>query len=115
MRPRRSPSTPDRGYGRCMGGAEHPPDQHARISTGEIWDIEVVGQRVFIAGTFSSLQNTTGNTAVVNQRFLASYNYQTGLIDTAFRPPSAGWRDRRRGLTGRHQAVRHRQVPGLPR
>jgi hypothetical protein len=66
----------------------------------EIWDIEVVGQRVFIAGTFSSLQNTTGNTAVVNQRFLASYNYQTGLIDTGFRPTFGGagsppWRPRR--------------------
>jgi hypothetical protein len=56
-----------------------PRTNTPRISTGEIWDIEVVGQRVFIAGTFSSLQNTTsslqnttGNTAVVNQRFLAS-------------------------------------------
>jgi hypothetical protein len=55
-----------------------PRTNTPRISTGEIWDIEVVGQRVFIAGTFSSLQNTTGNTAVVNQRFLASYNWSTG-------------------------------------
>ena len=60
------------------------------ISTGEIWDIEVVGQRVFIAGTFSSLRNTTGTTTVVNQRYLASYNYQTGLIDTSFRPTFGG-------------------------
>jgi hypothetical protein len=67
-----------------------PRTNTPRISTGEIWDIEVVGQRVFIAGTFSSLQNTTGNTAVVNQRFLASYNYQTGLIDTGFRPTFGG-------------------------
>ena len=67
-----------------------PRTNTPRISTGEIWDIEVVGQRVFIAGTFSSLQNTTGNTAVVNQRFLASYNYQTGLIDTSFRPTFGG-------------------------
>ena len=51
----------------------------------------MVGQRVFIAGTFSSLRNTTGaNTAPVNQRFLAAYNYQTGLIDTAFRPTFGG-------------------------
>jgi len=67
-----------------------PRTNTPRISTGEIWDIEVVGQRVFIAGTFSSLQNTIGNTAVVNQRFLASYNYQTGLIDTGFRPTFGG-------------------------
>jgi PKD repeat protein len=67
-----------------------PRTNTPRISTGEIWDIEVVGQRVFIAGTFTSLQNTTGNTAVVNQRYLASYNYQTGLIDTGFRPTFGG-------------------------
>ena len=68
-----------------------PRTNTPRISTGEIWDIEVVGQRVFIAGTFTSLQNTTGaNTAVVNQRYLASYNYQTGLIDTSFRPTFGG-------------------------
>jgi len=67
-----------------------PRTNTPRISTGEIWDIEVVGQRVFIAGSFSSLQNTTGTTAVVNQRYLASYNYQTGLIDTGFRPTFGG-------------------------
>ena len=67
-----------------------PRTNTPRISTGEIWDMEVVGQRVFIAGTFTSLQNTTGNTAVVNQRYLASYNYQTGLIDTSFRPTFGG-------------------------
>jgi PKD repeat protein len=67
-----------------------PRTNTPRISTGEIWDIEVIGQRVFVAGTFTSLQNTTGNTAVVNQRYLASYNYQTGLIDTSFRPTFGG-------------------------
>jgi PKD repeat protein len=67
-----------------------PRTNTPRISTGEIWDIEVVGQRVFVAGTFSSLQNTTGNTAVVNQRYLASYNLGTGLIDTGFRPSFGG-------------------------
>jgi PKD repeat protein len=68
-----------------------PRTNTPRISTGEIWDIEVVGQRVFIAGTFTSIQNTTGaNTAPVSQRYLASYNYQTGLIDTSFRPTFGG-------------------------
>jgi PKD repeat protein len=68
-----------------------PRTNTPRISSGEIWDIEVVGQRVFIAGTFTSLQNTTGaNTAPVSQRYLASYNYQTGLIDTGFRPTFGG-------------------------
>jgi hypothetical protein len=30
-----------------------PRTNTPRISTGEIWDIEVVGQRVFIAGTYT--------------------------------------------------------------
>ena len=60
------------------------------ISAGEIWDIEVVGQRVFVAGGFSSLRNQTGNTTVVNQRYLAAFNLQTGLVDTTFRPTFNG-------------------------
>jgi large repetitive protein len=62
------------------------------ISNGEIWDIEVIPQldRVFIAGSFSSLHNTTGSTTVVNQSYLASYNLTTGLIDTSFRPTFGG-------------------------
>ena len=49
-----------------------PRTNTPRISTGEIWDIEVVGQRVFIAGTFTSLRNNTAtNTTSVSQRFLA--------------------------------------------
>jgi PKD repeat protein len=84
-------------------GAAQPAPGHAglvpstprtntpRISSGEIWDIEVVGSRVFVAGTFSSLQNTTGtNTGPVYQRYLASYNLNTGLIDTSFRPTFGG-------------------------
>ena len=35
-----------------------PRTNTPRISTGEIWDMEVVGQRVFIAGTFTSHQYT---------------------------------------------------------
>ena len=80
------------------------------ISAGEIWDIEVVGQRVFVAGGFSNLRNQTGNTAVVNQRYLAAFNLQTGLVDTTFRPTFNGGVSERRGLARRHQAVRRRHV-----
>jgi hypothetical protein len=58
------------------------------ISTGEIWDIGVSGTRVYVAGTFSSLQNPGGTT--VNQRLLAAFNINTGQIDTAFRPTFSG-------------------------
>lgn len=61
-----------------------------RISSGEIWDMEVVGDRVFVAGTFTSLQNTTGTNPVVSQPHLAAYNLDTGRIDTTFRPRFGG-------------------------
>ncbi|MGZ6753987.1 MAG: PKD domain-containing protein, partial [Nocardioides sp.] len=51
------------------------------ISNGEIFDIEVVPSinRVFIAGSFTSLANSVAPTTTINQAGLASYNYQTGL------------------------------------
>ncbi|ONI67685.1 hypothetical protein BWI15_31810 [Kribbella sp. ALI-6-A] len=57
------------------------------ISAGEIWDIEVVGNRVYVAGGFTSLRNNaSGNTTTVNQAQIAAFSLSTGLIDTTFRP-----------------------------
>lgn len=68
-----------------------PRNNTPRISDGEIWDIEVVGNRVFIAGTFTSIQNTAaGNTTNYAQAGLASYNLNTGLVDATFRPTFGG-------------------------
>ena len=70
-----------------------PDANMPRINDGEIWDIEVVPQlnRVFIAGSFTNLQNTTGtDQAVFRQAGLASYNYKTGLIDKNFKPTFNG-------------------------
>jgi len=71
---------------------DRPRTNTPRISTGEIWDIEVVPQlnRVFIAGSFTSLANTVAPTTTINQPYLASYNLNTGLIDTNFRPTFGG-------------------------
>lgn len=71
---------------------DRPRTNTPRISNGEIWDIEVVPSlnRVFIAGNFTSLANTIAPTTTINQAGLASYNYQTGLIDTNFRPTFNG-------------------------
>lgn len=71
---------------------ERPRTNTPRISNGEIWDIEVVPQlnRVFIAGSFSSIANTVSPTTTINQSGLASYNLTTGLIDTSFRPTFNG-------------------------
>ncbi len=62
-----------------------------RITSGEIEDLEYIGNRVFVAGGFTSLSNnTSGNTTTYNQRFLASFNLTTGLIDASFRPTFDG-------------------------
>jgi PKD repeat protein len=61
------------------------------ISTGEIWDLEYIGDRVFVVGGFTSIRNNTStNTTTYNQRFVASYNINTGLVDANFRPTFDG-------------------------
>src|SRR5205085_10517550 len=58
-----------------------------KISDGEIFDIKVVGSRVFIAGSFTKIQNQrSGNTTSYTRTGLASYNLTTGLVDTGFHP-----------------------------
>ena len=62
-----------------------------RITTGEITDLEYIGNRVFVAGTFTSIRNNTAtNTTSYNQPYLASFNIDTGLVDTDFRPTFGG-------------------------
>jgi large repetitive protein len=68
-----------------------PHTDMPKISDGEIWDIELVGNRVFIAGSFTSIQNQRStNTTTYAQAGLASYNIDTGLVDTTFRPTFGG-------------------------
>ena len=62
-----------------------------KITTGEIYDMTTLGNRVFIAGTFTSIQNQRpGHTETYAQAGLASYNLDTGLVDAAFTPNFAG-------------------------
>ncbi|KRB80009.1 hypothetical protein ASE01_00410 [Nocardioides sp. Root190] len=87
----------DQASGTSVTVLPSPPPGHARlvpdaprtnqptITTGEIWDIEVVGNRVYVAGGFTSIRQPN-NGAVVNQSFLAAYNWSTGQVDTQFRP-----------------------------
>jgi PKD repeat protein len=70
---------------------ETPRTDVPKIGNGEIWDMEVVGNRVFIAGTFSSIQNQrSGNTTTYTRPGLASYNLDTGLVDATFAPTFGG-------------------------
>jgi hypothetical protein len=65
-----------------------PRTDTPRITNGQIWDVEVVGTRVFVAGTFTSISNV-GGSAIAQPR-LAAYNINTGQVDTAFRPTFDG-------------------------
>ncbi|MFF5074895.1 Ig-like domain-containing protein [Micromonospora olivasterospora] len=65
-----------------------PRNDVPRITDGEITDIEVIGSRVFVAGSFTSIANV-GETPLA-QPSLASYNIDTGRIDTSFRPTFDG-------------------------
>ncbi len=70
---------------------EAPRTDMPKIANGEIWDIEIVGARVFIAGTFTSIQNQrSGNTTTYTRNGIASYNMTTGLVDTGFYPRIGG-------------------------
>jgi PKD repeat protein len=61
------------------------------ISNGEIWDIETIGDNVYIAGSFSTIANTTANNKTsYTRRGLAMYNLNTGLVSTAFNPTING-------------------------
>ncbi len=63
------------------------------IDDGEIWDIEVVGDRAFVAGSFTSITDDAGNGDLVEQAALAAYDLETGLVDRDFRPTFAGGGD----------------------
>jgi large repetitive protein len=68
-----------------------PRTDMPKIGDGEIWDIELVGNRVFIAGSFTTIQNQRStNTTTYAQAGLASYNIDTGLVDATFKPVFGG-------------------------
>ena len=61
------------------------------ITTGEITDLEYIGDRVFVAGTFATVRNNTAtNKTSYTQPSLMSFDLRTGLVDTAFRPTFGG-------------------------
>ncbi len=63
------------------------------ITTGDITDLEYIGNRVFVAGTsITSIQNRGTNTTSYNQPYLFSFNVDTGLVDANFRPNFGGGR-----------------------
>ena len=70
---------------------EAPRTNTPLISDGEIWDIEVVGNRAFYVGSFSGVRNNApGNTTSYSQSQIVAFNLDTGLVDASFRPNITG-------------------------
>ena len=72
-----------------------PPDtprtDMPRINNGEITDLEYIGTRVYVVGTFTSVQNSPANGGnTINQPFVTAFDMNTGLVDTTFRPTFGG-------------------------
>ncbi|TDO47196.1 PKD repeat protein [Kribbella sp. VKM Ac-2527] len=84
-----TPTLPGPGHTRLV--PDIPRTNLPVINDGEIWDIEVVGNRVYIAGGFTSIRNNTGtNNTSYAQAGLAAYDLATGLVDPNFRPVFGG-------------------------
>ncbi len=54
------------------------------IPNGQIWDMDVIGTRVYVAGTFTQIQDQGG--PLLSQQYLAAYDYTTGKVLQTFRP-----------------------------
>ncbi len=67
-----------------------PRTDTARIENGEIHDLEYIGNKIYVSGSFTSIRNATGNTTSVPQRFLAAFDLDSGLVDMNFRPTFDG-------------------------
>jgi PKD repeat protein len=65
-----------------------PDTNQPKITNGEVFDMAVIGSRIFVAGSFTSITATNGT--VISQPSLVAYNYSTGAVDTTFRPTFDG-------------------------
>lgn len=80
-------TAPSNGPGHTVEVSDTVRTNMPRITAGEIWDLEVIGDRVYVVGGFTSIRNNaTGNTTNYNQPYIAAFNLATGLVDAGFRP-----------------------------
>jgi len=63
-----------------------PRTNTPRISAGEIWDFATIGNKVYVAGSFTTIRNAASGSATINQKYLMAYDVTTGLIDQNFKP-----------------------------
>ena len=71
-------------------GYDVPRTNTPLVTAGHIYDLEYIGNRIFVAGTFTSVRNRGTSTTTYNQPSLFSFNLDTGLVDANFRPTFGG-------------------------
>ena len=60
------------------------------VTSGDITDLEYIGNRIYVAGNFTSVRNRGTSTTTYNQPSLFAFNLDTGLVDPNFRPTFGG-------------------------
>lgn len=63
-----------------------PRTNTPKIAAGEIWDFETVGNKVYVAGSFTSIRNAASGSPAIAQKYLMAYDVTTGLVDQTFKP-----------------------------
>ena len=60
------------------------------IDAAEITDLEYIGNRVYVVGSFGSLRNDNATGPIVNQGLVAAFDIDSGQVDTTFDPSFGG-------------------------
>ncbi len=63
----------------------NPSDVTPHVLNGEVLAYEQIGNRIYVAGTFTQIKNWN-NATVYNQAYLFAYDATTGAIDLTFNP-----------------------------
>jgi trimeric autotransporter adhesin len=99
--PSRAPDAPTPEAGRADEAARRPPGPPvyrtdgvegrmatfaSQVSKAHVWDLEVVGRTVYVAGTFTQVVETGGSWPRHDQPFLAAFDTRTGDWRPQWRP-----------------------------
>ena len=60
------------------------------IDAEEITDLEYIGNRVYVVGSFGSLRNNNSTGPIINQGLVAAFDINTGQVDATFDPSFSG-------------------------
>ena len=66
--------------------AANPTDGTPFVQDGRVEALTKIGNRVYVAGNFTTVKNWQGSALAQSRPFLFAYSATTGLIDTGFNP-----------------------------